>query len=143
MIVSGATGYHCGSCRQAPTHDTTIASECISLMEKGYISIQEVINTSYSYKGNQRMNISALMEKTAAMGASTCTFLWVSSDCARQQQARACKRNNGLRGILVPDCQRAYEPVPNGLLLRKTANVTFQFQCPANTDFVSMHSCKG
>ncbi|MDD5017274.1 MAG: GspE/PulE family protein [Eubacteriales bacterium] len=31
---------------------TTIASECVSLMEKGFTTIQEVIKTAYSYKGD-------------------------------------------------------------------------------------------
>lgn len=33
-------------------HMTTIASECIALMESGATTIQEVISTSYSYKGD-------------------------------------------------------------------------------------------
>ncbi len=52
MIVSGATPDTIADHAVKHQHMTTIASECISLMEKGYISIQEVINTSYSYKGD-------------------------------------------------------------------------------------------
>lgn len=52
MVVQGATPDAISDYAVKTQHMERIASGCITLMEKGLTTIQEVISTSYSYKGD-------------------------------------------------------------------------------------------